>query len=204
MESLIQIIGAGILHGEKSPAVQTVMASPLLSSINITHSAFDGINIVSPAKTMNMMYNKIANNMGVGISAAVLTGEVRDAKMSTFTPLERVPIPYNTFGLVNICDPQKEIVVEERILLYYKYDNIPGWYILELLKFDVSSIDPFDLFVLVDCVKIFTSVYDVKPIGFRLLHFNFVNSTGEPWIPGIHMFYTFVSLNMFSLQSVFI
>ncbi len=77
---------------------------------------------------MNMMYNKIANNMGVGISAAVLTGEVRDAKMSTFTPLERVPIPYNTFGLVNICDPQKEIVVEERILLYYKYDNIPGLY----------------------------------------------------------------------------
>ena len=36
----------------------------------------------------------------------------------------------------------------------------------------------------VDCVKIFTSVYDVKPIGFRLLHFNFVNSTGDPWIPG--------------------
>jgi hypothetical protein len=36
----------------------------------------------------------------------------------------------------------------------------------------------------VDCVKIFTSVYDVKPIGFRLLQFNFVNSTGEPWIPG--------------------
>jgi len=125
-QEFLQIIGAGILHGEKSPAVQTVMASPLLSSINITHSAFDGINIVSPAKTMNMMYNKIANNMGVGISAAVLTGEVRDAKMSTFTPLEKVPIPYNTFGMVNICDPQKEIVVEERVLLYYKYDNIPG------------------------------------------------------------------------------
>ncbi len=35
-------------------------------------------------------------------------------------------IPYNTFGLVNICDPQKEIVVEERVLLFYKYDNIPG------------------------------------------------------------------------------
>ena len=45
-----QIIGAGILHGEKSPAVQTVMASPLLSSINISHSAFDGINLISPGK----------------------------------------------------------------------------------------------------------------------------------------------------------
>ncbi len=34
-----------------------------------------------------------------------------------------------------------------------------------------------------DCVKIFASIYDVKPIGFRLLQYNFVNSTGEPWIP---------------------
>ena len=44
--------------------------------------------------------------------------------------------------MVNICDPQKEIVIEEKILLYYKYDNNP-----------------------VDCVKVFSSVYDVKPIG---------------------------------------
>ena len=72
-----QIIGAGILHGEKSPAVQSVMASPLLTSLNISHSAHDGINVISPHKTMNMLYNKLENNMGVGISAAVLTGEVR-------------------------------------------------------------------------------------------------------------------------------
>ena len=57
------------------------MSSPLLSSINITHSAHDGINIISPTKTMNMLYNKIENNMGVGISAAILTGEVREAKV---------------------------------------------------------------------------------------------------------------------------
>lgn len=59
MFDLLQIIGAGILHGEKSPAVQAVMASPLLSSINITHSAHDGINLISPSKTMNMLYNKV-------------------------------------------------------------------------------------------------------------------------------------------------
>jgi hypothetical protein len=41
---------------------------------------------------MNMLYNKIENNMGVGISAAVLTGEVREAKQSTFTPLDKVPV----------------------------------------------------------------------------------------------------------------
>ena len=34
-----------------------------------------------------------------------------------------------------------------------------------------------------DCVKIFSSIYDVKPVGFRLLQYNFVNSTGEPWMP---------------------
>ena len=33
-----------------------------------------------------------------------------------------------------------------------------------------------------DCVKIFASVYDVKPIGFRLLQYNLVNSSGEPWM----------------------
>ena len=92
------------------------------------------------------------NNMGVGISAAVLTGEVREATLSAFSPLARVPLPYHVFGLVNICDPQKEIVIEERILLYYKYDNNP-----------------------VDCVKVFSSIYDVKPIGFRMLQYNFVN-----------------------------
>ena len=146
------MIGAGILHGEKSPAIQAVMSSPLLSSINITHSAHDGINIISPTKTMNMLYNKIENNMGVGISAAVLTGEVREAKLSAFNPVKTVPIPYHNFGLVDICDPQKEIVIEERILLYYKYDNNP-----------------------VDCVKIFASIYDVKPIGFRLLQYNLVD-----------------------------
>ena len=136
------------------------MSSPLLSSINITHSAYDGINIISPTKTMNMLYNKIENNMGVGISAAILTGEVREAKLSAFNPVKTVPIPYHNFGLVDICDPQKEIVIEERILLYYKYDNNP-----------------------VDCVKIFASIYDVKPIGFRLLQYNLVDSDGEPWMP---------------------
>ena len=102
------------------------MASPHISSVNITHSAHDGINLISPHKTMNMLYNKVENNMGVGVSAAVLTGEVREAKLSAFVPIERIPIPYHNFGLVDICDPQKEIIIEERVLLYYKYDNNPG------------------------------------------------------------------------------
>ena len=156
----VQIMGAGILHNEKSPAVQSVMKSPLISSVNISHCAHDGINLVSPPKNVKLLWNKIENNLGTGVSAAVLTGEIREAENSAFKPLKEAPIPYNTFGMVDICDPHKEIEVEERVLLYYKYDNNP-----------------------VDCVKIFTSVYDIKPIGFRLLQYNFVNSTGEPWQP---------------------
>ncbi|QQP38367.1 Putative LOC100120269, partial [Caligus rogercresseyi] len=34
-----------------------------------------------------------------------------------------------------------------------------------------------------DCVKVFSSIFDVKPIGFRLLQFNFVDSQGESWTP---------------------
>ena len=156
----VQIIGAGILHTEKSPAVQSIMKSPLISSVNISRCAYDAINMISPPKTVNLLYNKIENNMGAGVSAAILTGEIRDAENSAFIPVKEVPIPYHNFGMIDICDPHKEIVIEERVLLYYKYDNNP-----------------------VDCVKIFASVYDVKPIGFRLLQYNFVNSSGEPWIP---------------------
>ena len=52
------------------------MKSPLISSVNISHSAYDGINIISPPKTINLLYNKIENNLGTGISAAILSGQV--------------------------------------------------------------------------------------------------------------------------------
>jgi len=48
---------------------------------------------------MNMLYNKIENNMGVGVSAAILTGEVREAKQSTFNPLEKVPVSVHKWHL---------------------------------------------------------------------------------------------------------
>ena len=60
-------------------------------------------NFVFAAKTMNMLYNKIENNMGVGISAAVLTGEVREAKQSTFNPLEKVPVSYCVLSIFYFC-----------------------------------------------------------------------------------------------------
>ena len=50
--------------------------------------------------------------------------------MSAFEPVKEVPLPYNNFGLIDICDPQKEIVIEEKVLLYYKYDNNPGNFLM--------------------------------------------------------------------------
>ena len=110
------------------------MKSPLISSVNISKSASDGINMISPPKTINLLYNKIEDNLGIGISAAILSGEIREAENSAFLPLKEVPIPYNTFGMIDMCDPHKEIVIEERVLLYYKYDNNPGNFLYFHLK----------------------------------------------------------------------
>ncbi|KAF7992731.1 hypothetical protein HCN44_005075 [Aphidius gifuensis] len=153
----INIEGAGILHNEKSPAIQTVMKNPEILFVNINNSAYHGINIISPTHTLQLRFNKINNAYGNGINLLSLTGEGREADESSFTPLKNINIPYNLFSMVDICDTSKEIEIEERILLYYKYDNNP-----------------------VNCIKIFRSTYRAKPIGFRLLQFNIFNSTGKP------------------------
>jgi len=82
--------------------------------------------------------------MGLGFTGVSLTGEAQRSDSSSFFPLKKIEIPYGLFGMVDICDTNKEIVVEERVVLYYKYDNFP-----------------------VDCVKIFKSVYGAKNLGFR-------------------------------------
>jgi hypothetical protein len=87
---------------------------------------------------------RVNDSLGVGLTVVSLTGEGRESAESSFVPLREVPLPYNVFSMIDICDSSKEIVIEERVLLYYKYDNHP-----------------------VNCVKIFNSVYKVKPFGFR-------------------------------------
>ncbi|XP_070163334.1 protein bark beetle [Polyergus mexicanus] len=153
----INITGAGILHFEKSYAVQSIMKSPAIVHVNIDRSAYHGINIVSPTHTMELLFNTITNVLGNGVNILSLTGEGREADESSFTPIKDLNIPYNLFSMVDICDTAKEITIEERVIIYYKYDNYP-----------------------VSCVKIFRSAYRVKPLGFRLLQFNLFNSTGKP------------------------
>lgn len=156
----VNIIGAGILHNEKSPAVQSIIKSPKINYVRIQKSASHGINLISPSNTMNLLYNTVEDSLGVGINTLSLTGEGRESQESSFTPLKSLNIPYNLFSLVDICDTHKEIEIQERILLYYKYDNHP-----------------------VNCIKIFKSAYNIKPIGFRLLQFNLFNSTQKYGIP---------------------
>ncbi|CAB3370904.1 Hypothetical predicted protein [Cloeon dipterum] len=156
----VNITGAGVLHGEKAPAVQSIIRSPRISHLNINQSASHGINLVSPTDTMRMRFNRIVDSLGVGMSVVSLTGEGRESSESSFVPLKEIHLPFGLFSMIDICDSQKEVVIEERVLLYYKYDNNP-----------------------VNCVKIFNSVYRVKPFGFRLLQFNLFNSTNKPGKP---------------------
>lgn len=152
----LRIERAGMLHNEKSPAVQTIFKNPLISSVTIVDSAHHGINLVSPSETIHLQVLNITNAMGQGINAISLTGEGRESDESSFIPLKGLDLPYHLFSLIDICDTAKEITIEERVILYYKYDNNP-----------------------VNCVKIFKSAYRVKPLGFRLLQSNLFNHSKE-------------------------
>ncbi|XP_045480313.1 protein bark beetle isoform X1 [Harmonia axyridis] len=156
----VNIIGAGILHNEKSPAIQGILKSPKISYVTIKDTASHGLNFISPQKTLNLLHNTIKNSAGVAINILSLTGEGRESEHSSFAPLRDLNIPYQLFGLVDICDPHKEIIIEEKMLLYYKYDNHP-----------------------VNCIKIFKSAFNIKGIGFRLLQFNLFNSTNKYTVP---------------------
>lgn len=148
----VHILGAGILHNEKSPAIQSIVKNPRIRNVNISQCAYHGINIVSPTDSIDMMFTTVNDVLGEGINAISLTGEGRESEESSFTPLKDLNLPYHLFSLVDICDSSKVITVEERVIIYYKYDNNP-----------------------VNCVKIFKSMYRVKPFGFRLLQFNLFN-----------------------------
>ncbi|KAJ8986059.1 hypothetical protein NQ317_003352 [Molorchus minor] len=157
---------AGILHGEKSAAIQSIIKSPRINYVEVNNSAFHGIDLISPADTINLLHNDIQNSLGVGINIVSLSGEGRESEESSFTPLRELNIPYNLFSLVDICDTHKEIQIEERIIVYYKYDNHP-----------------------VNCIKIFRSAYNIKPLGLRFLQLNLFNSTVKYGIPDFIQMY---------------
>lgn len=164
--SYVRLEQAGVLHGEKSPAVQTIFKNPMISSVTITDSAHHGVNLISPTEGILLNLLTVNRALGEGINGISLTGEGRESDESSFTPLRNLDLPYNLFSMIDICDQKKVITIEERVLVYYKYDNNP-----------------------VNCVKIFNSAYRVKPLGFRLLQSNLFNHSKEYGRPdAIHIF----------------
>ncbi|XP_055386247.1 protein bark beetle [Condylostylus longicornis] len=152
----VRIEQAGMLHNEKSPAIEAVYKTPSISYVTINDSVHHGINLISPVDTIRIQYSSINNVLGNGINIISMTGESRPSDESSFSPLKNLDLPYNIFSMIDICDTMKEITIEERVILYYKYDNNP-----------------------VNCVKIFETAHRVKPIGFRLLQANLFNHSKE-------------------------
>ncbi|XP_076314291.1 LOW QUALITY PROTEIN: protein bark beetle-like [Tachypleus tridentatus] len=150
----IRIKGAGILHGQKSGALQAVLRDVDVYDVTVSHSSSHGIELIAPPSNICINESVVQDNLGVGINFVTLSGESSESEDLSYNPLQTVNIPYHVFGMVDICDTNKELKVEERLLVYYKYDNRP-----------------------VDCIKIFISSNSAKPIGFRLLQSHLFNTT---------------------------
>lgn len=156
----VKIKGAGVLHGEKSAAVQMVQRDVNLDYVEVDSCAYHAIEAIAPPGALAFHKLQLHDNLGAGLNYVLLSGSSTESPTIPYKPLAISGLPYNVFGMVDICDNSKELVIEERILLYYKYDNRP-----------------------VDCVKIFSSSNQIKRIGFRLLQFNLFNSSNYSAIP---------------------
>ena len=54
----VDIVGAGILHGEKSPALLSFYETPMLLDLTISHSAYDGASLVAAHEEFEMLHNR--------------------------------------------------------------------------------------------------------------------------------------------------
>lgn len=116
----VDIVGAGILHGEKVGAIQSTYVTPEFKNINISNCADNGYDIIAPRQNLNLQLQNISGNLGFGINVLVLNGET-SVRESSFLPSGPSTIPYSVHGLVDICRLEKEIEVQNRLILFYKY-----------------------------------------------------------------------------------
>ena len=54
----VNISSAGILHGEKSPAVLAILKSPSVQQVNVSNCASDGISFISPSANLPLLDNR--------------------------------------------------------------------------------------------------------------------------------------------------
>lgn len=54
----VKIVGAGLLHGKRSPTILSISRAPRISYINISQSAGDGIVLLSPPEPTRLLFNR--------------------------------------------------------------------------------------------------------------------------------------------------
>ena len=118
-----EILGAGFLHNEKTAAIQAVYEAPQLSFCTITNSSSDGISFIAPATLIRFNNNTVKNNLGAGLAVTILSGVSNEQESNSFVSLTENTIPYSTFGMLSMCDTQKIITVQDRVVVYYKYSS---------------------------------------------------------------------------------
>ncbi|CAG5132059.1 unnamed protein product, partial [Candidula unifasciata] len=116
----VDIHGAGMLHGEKVGAVQSTYVTPIFNNINISNCAENGYDIIAPRQNLDVQLQNISGNLGFGVNILVLNGE-SSIHRSSFQPSGPNTMPYSVHGLVDMCRLEKEIQVETRLILFYKY-----------------------------------------------------------------------------------
>lgn len=145
---------AGMLHREKSPAVQVLQCNVQVEYIVISNSAHHGLEMITSQGNQNLHQLRIKNSLGVGLNYLSLTGSSSASKLVPYLPLKHMDISSDIFGLVDVCGANKEIQVEDRLLLFYRYSSQA-----------------------VDCIKIISSKLNIKHVGVRMLRFDLFNST---------------------------
>ena len=150
----VRLVGAGILHGEKNSALQLVQRDVNVEFLNVSKCASHAVEVIAPSGHLVFHRLNLRDNLGAGINYLLLGGASTETSVLPYRPLIKSTLPYNVYGLVDVCDTNKKLIVQERVLVYYKYDNRP-----------------------VDCVKIFAADNSAKRLGFRVLQFNLFNST---------------------------
>lgn len=145
---------AGMLHRNKAPAIQVLQCNVHIEYVSVTNSAHHGIEMISSHGKQTFHQLRLRNNLGVGMNYFSLTGSSSATRLVPYLPLKHLDLSTDIFGLVDVCGANKEIRIEERILLFYRYTSRP-----------------------VDCVKIISSKFSVKHLGIRMLQFDLMNST---------------------------
>lgn len=150
----VTIDRAGMLHGKKAPALQMLQCNIQLEYVAISHSAHHGLETIASYGFQTFHQLRLRNNLGVGINYLSVTGSSSASKLVPYLPIRHLEISSDIFGLVDICGANKELQIEERVLIFYRYSSQP-----------------------VDCVKIVSSKLSVKHLGVRMLQFDLFNST---------------------------